>query len=233
MKKSYLLLIALFTGLLFSCQSKQSSQKEQALPIGMNKLTVSEVINGSTYSYLKGNNGNADIWVAIQKQAITVGNTYYYKGALEMKDFHSKELDRNFPVIYFLNEISDKIAANKTAMPASHMKKSKAKKLEVSIDAEDGVTTLSDLFKNQAELGGKEVTVKGKVSKFNKNIMGKNWIHIQDGSEFEGKYDLTITSADMATIGEIVKFKGVIALNKDFGAGYSYAIIMEHANLEK
>ncbi|RUT79931.1 hypothetical protein [Ancylomarina longa] len=233
MKKSYLLLIALFTGLLFSCQSKQNTSKEQALPAGYNKLLVSKVIEGGTYSYLKGNNGTADIWVAIQKQAITVGNTYYYKGALEMKDFHSKELDRDFPVIYFLNEISDKIATSNPAIPASHMKKSTAKKLEVTIEAEEGVTNLSALFAKKAELSGKKITVKGKVAKFNKNIMGKNWIHIQDGSEFEGNFDLAITSADMVSIGQIVKFKGVITLNKDFGAGYSYDVIMENAILEK
>lgn len=65
--------------------------------------------------------------------------------------------------------------------------------------------------------------------KYNKQIMHKNWIHIQDGTDYSGKFDLTVTSMDSVQVGNTVTFKGIIRLNKDFGAGYVYDVIMEEA----
>ena len=67
--------------------------------------------------------------------------------------------------------------------------------------------------------------------KVNQAVMGKNWVHVQDGTDDAGNFDLTITTQDMAAIGEEVVFKGKLTLNKDFGAGYSYEVIMEDAVL--
>jgi len=61
--------------------------------------------------------------------------------------------------------------------------------------------------------------------------MNKNWVHIQDGSSYDGLFDLTITTLDRANVGEVAVFEGVITLNKDFGAGYKYDVIMEDAKL--
>jgi hypothetical protein len=69
------------------------------------------------------------------------------------------------------------------------------------------------------------------VVKVNKQVMGKNWIHIQDGTDFNNDFDLTITTQDLAEIGDEVTFKGKISVNKDFGSGYSYEVIMEDAVL--
>jgi hypothetical protein len=59
--------------------------------------------------------------------------------------------------------------------------------------------------------------------------MGKNWIHVQDGSEFNGEFDLTITTNAVAEVGQTITFEGTIALDKDFGYGYVYSILMEDA----
>jgi len=59
--------------------------------------------------------------------------------------------------------------------------------------------------------------------------MDKNWIHLQDGTEHDGKFDLTVTSDITADTGEVYTFEGTIALDKDFGFGYFYEIIMEDA----
>ena len=59
--------------------------------------------------------------------------------------------------------------------------------------------------------------------------MERNWIHIQDGSEFDGKYDLTITSQESFEVGQVLTLEGVLAINKDFGYGYSYEILLEEA----
>jgi hypothetical protein len=80
-----------------------------------------------------------------------------------------------------------------------------------------------------APLAGKPIAVRGKVVKFNAQILGHNWLHLQDGTG-----DLTITTADSAApvaIGDVVVARGTLSLNKDFGGGYSYPVIVEDATL--
>ncbi len=77
------------------------------------------------------------------------------------------------------------------------------------------------------------IQVKGEVTKFNASIMERNWIHLQDGTEFEGKYDLTITSQEGFQVGQVVTIKGIVALNRDFGYGYNYAVLLEEATTSK
>lgn len=229
MKKSILLIILGLAIFSFACQSKKTENKKAPLPPGVSQIIVKETFNAGGYTYINGAN---DLWLAVGQRPIDIGKTYYYKGALEMKNFHSKELNRDFPVIYFLNTISDTPIANEKPMQASKMKMQTAKKLEVSIEKTEGVTSISDIFSKKDDFSGKEVTVKGKVAKFNQNIMGKNWIHIQDGSEFEGDFDLTLTGMEVVSVGQIIEVSGTIALNKDFGSGYSYDVIMENAKLQ-
>ena len=77
--------------------------------------------------------------------------------------------------------------------------------------------------------------VRGKVVKFLPGIMGRNWMHLRDGSGSgkNGDNDLTVTTSDTAAVGDIVTIKGVVHLDKDFGAGYTYAVIIEDASLVK
>jgi hypothetical protein len=70
--------------------------------------------------------------------------------------------------------------------------------------------------------------------KYNEQIMGRNWLHIRDGSGTAGKdNDLTVTTADKAAVGDVVVVKGKVQVDKDFGAGYSYPVIVEDAKLAK
>ena len=59
--------------------------------------------------------------------------------------------------------------------------------------------------------------------------MERNWVHLQDGTEFEGKFDLTVTSSEAFEVGQVVTLEGILALNRDFGYGYSYEILLEKA----
>ena len=71
--------------------------------------------------------------------------------------------------------------------------------------------------------------MKGEVTKFNPSIMDRNWIHLQDGTEFEGQFDLTATSLESFKVGSIVTLEGILALNQDFGYGYMYELLLEKA----
>lgn len=101
----------------------------------------------------------------------------------------------------------------------------------IQLEKADGEITIAEVFANREEYSGKEIEIRGVVVKVNKQIMGKNWIHIQDGTNSNGKFDLTITSQDLAEVNDEVTFKGKITLEKDFGSGYFYEVIMEDATL--
>ena len=62
--------------------------------------------------------------------------------------------------------------------------------------------------------------------------MDRNWIHIQDGTKEGANYDLTITTLDSTSIGNVVVAEGIISLDKDIGAGYNYEVLMENAKLK-
>jgi len=121
---------------------------------------------------------------------------------------------------------------NKTDMnqPAGQKDNKSAVKLEkmnVSVTPCKDCIRISDLLEKKQTYSGKTVKVTGKVTKYNPSIMGKNWIHIQDGSEYNGEFDLTITTDKQVSLGETVTFEGRIVLDKDFGYGYLYKVLME------
>ena len=103
----------------------------------------------------------------------------------------------------------------------------KIEKMNVTVVPCEGCTSISDLFSNKKTYSGKLIKVTGKVTKYNPSIMGKNWVHIQDGSEYKGDFDLTITTDQQVSVGETITYEGKIALDKDFGYGYFYTVLME------
>lgn len=106
-------------------------------------------------------------------------------------------------------------------------------KANVKVTPGPGCISISALYSDKKSNNGKVLKVKGIVTKFNSEIMGKNWVHIQDGTEAEGSFDLTITTPQIVAYGDTVTFEGKIALEKDFGYGYFYNVIMEDGKLIK
>jgi hypothetical protein len=96
--------------------------------------------------------------------------------------------------------------------------------------AADGVT-VAELFATKDQLAGQPVTLRGKVVKVNAGIMGTNWLHVRDGSGEEGANNITVTTGQMADVGDLVLVTGVLAVNKDFGMGYQYDAIIENAEI--
>ena len=98
------------------------------------------------------------------------------------------------------------------------------------------VYKVSELFSGKATLDKKKVTVKGKVVKVTAGIMGRNWIHLQDGSGTAATQDndLTVTTAQgLPATGKIVTVTGTLAKDKDFGSGYFYPVIVEEATIKQ
>ena len=84
---------------------------------------------------------------------------------------------------------------------------------------------------DRAQMAGRQVTVRGKVVKYNGGIMGRNWLHIQDGTGAEGANDLTVTTQAVVGVGQTVLVSGTAAVDRDFGAGYRYDLIVENATV--
>ena len=151
---------------------------------------------------------------------------------MEMKNFPSKELDRNFDNIYFIQTISDKPFPAVAPVTQDQKGSPKAADMEVeNIEPAEGGTTIAELFNDKSAFAGKSVKIKGQVVKYTAAVMGKNWVHIQDGTNSDGNIDITITTADVVKVGDVASFEGMVVLDKDFGYGYAYDILIEDAKL--
>ena len=93
--------------------------------------------------------------------------------------------------------------------------------------------TVAEVFARRAALKDQPVAIRGRVVKFTGGVMNKNWLHLQDGSgsQATGNHDITVTTSDTVKVGDVVAVRGVVHLDRDFGAGYSYSIIIEDAKL--
>lgn len=231
------LILALLVVFSSCVRNKKGQVVDNAAPTNTKIFEVIEVVQANSYSYLRVKENFSERWVAVSKQELAVGDVYYYDSALEMQNFKSKDLDRTFELVYFINAISktpfNQMPQNKmgASVPAHSGKVVTKEESSVSLEKANKEITISQVFANRKDYSSKEFEIRGVVVKVNKAVMGKNWIHVQDGTSDAGNFDLTITTQDIAAVGDEVTFKGKLTLNKDFGAGYSYEVIMEDAVL--
>lgn len=89
--------------------------------------------------------------------------------------------------------------------------------------------SVSEVHQEKDGLSGKAISVQGKVVKVNNGIMGRNFVHVQDGTgdAAAGSNNLIVTSKDTAQVGQQVAVTGKVTLNRDFGAGYMYPLLLE------
>ena len=166
--------------------------------------------------------------------------------AMVMTDFHSKALNRTFDEIVFgTARAADATTppAAKAAAPApaaqTHASPhgSGAKEPAVAIGKIDKATgaegrTVVEVNQQAKQLAGKNVQVRGKVVKVSTNIMGRNWVHLRDGTGADGSNDLLVTTTQTPKVGDVVLARGVVRVNADFGSGYSYPVLVEKATLK-
>lgn len=236
-----------------ACQSKDSIETD-SIPEGFHKVIVKKVIHTNKYTYLLVTEDKTENWLAIPRMdAAEEGTTYYYEGGFDMVDFKSKELDRTFEKVVFLGGVSTEPVSVKKKMPQANPHggpqgnphentqqadaqpngKVLAEKATVELSVVEGGITIAELFANREDYNGKIVKIKGEVVKYSEAIMNTNWIHLQDGTEHEGSFDLTVTSNQSIEVGSVVTVEGMIILNKDFGYGYFYDVLMQNAKIIK
>jgi len=200
----------------------------------IHEIKILEIIPASNYVYLKVKEDKDQFWIATKKREINLDSTYFYREALLKTDFKSKIHNRVFDTIYLVNKLVTQMhGAKHTSGTTDNIQISKKKKepVKVTTDEDKNINykiypEISTFLNDPNKFEGQAVQIKGRCVKVNKNIMNKNWIHLKDGSQDD--FDLIITTNMSAQEGDIITIQAMVALNKDYGAGYSYDLILEN-----
>ena len=186
---------------------------------------VTDIIEAAGYTYAEVDTGEEKVWAATSTTPIKIGDMIAFTTEMPMRNFHSSSLNRDFPMIYFVNRfITDTAApsANTRSRPAP------ASRPVEGIGKVEGGNTIAEVYTDKQALAGKVIRVRGQVTKFTADILGKNWLHIRDSSTLD---DLTVTTDATAAIDDVVVIEGKLALDKDFGYGYVYPLIVQDARV--
>ena len=200
----------------------------------IHEIKILEVIPASNYVYLKVKEDKAQFWIATKKREIDLDSTYFYREALLKTEFESKIHNRVFDSIWFVTKLVTQMHGARYTSGASdkpEISKDKKEPVEITTTGDKNINykiypEISAFLDDPNKFEGQAVQLKGKCVKVNSNIMNKNWIHLKDGSQDD--FDLIITTNMSVQEGDIITIQAMVALNKDYGAGYSYDLILEN-----
>ena len=205
---------------------------------------VVETMNAASYTYALIDTGAKKSWVAAPQFAVKVGDTAAIADAMPMKNYQSKTLNRTFDVVYFTGNISVNgapaapsttapIAAPSTAAlpPGQRTMPAKTAPDLTGIKRAENGQTVAEVITGKTKFAGRPIAIRARVVKYNAQILGKNWLHIQDGSGAPGTNDLTVTTAATVKVGDLVLVTGQLGTDRDFGSGYKYPLIIEDATV--
>jgi len=219
--------------ILFGCASeeKQELTEQEAIKNEPHIGKVIDKIPAKGYTYLQVTENKEDFWIAVPTMEIEIGETVYFSRYMVMEDFRSDNIDKSFDQILFVED------ARKSPTP-DEMKKihsgiQSTEKEDIKIEPISDGKTIQQIYSDKSNLNGEVVKVKGKVVKFNKQIMKRNWIHIQDGTGTDDEFDLVMTSNQEVQVGDIITAEGKVVVDKDFGAGYFFPVMIEDVKIEK
>ena len=199
--------------------------------------TVLEARDGGGYTYLRLRTKNGEVWAAVPAAQVKTGAEVSIANPQTMNGFQSKALNRTFDTIIF-GTLAGAQAQAAPDLRAMHAETSKAPKVtEVKVEKAKGANaqTVAGIVGSAPKLKDKPVTVRGQVVKFSPGIMGKNWLHLRDGtgSSRDGTDDLIVVTNDTTKVGEVVLVSGTVRTDRDLGMGYSYKVLVEDARLAK
>jgi len=224
------------TGIINSANASQNNTgaTQQQAP---NKIygKVTDIMEAAGYTYAEVDTGKEKVWAAATTTPIKIGDMISFTTEMPMQNFHSNALKRDFPIIYFVSRFNNNNAGQsgtntEMASPHGKIKPAATAKAVEGINKVEGGNTIAEVYTDKQKLNGKAIRVRGQVTKFNADVMGKNWLHIRDSSTLD---DLTITTDSSAVIDAVIIIEGKLALDKDFGYGYVYPLIVEDASVTK
>lgn len=209
----------------------QSTPSVQATSL---KGEILETRNVDSYTYLRLKTAEGEIWAAVPTTAVKKGAQVTIGNSMMMENFESKTLKKVFDKIVF-GQIVD--AGAKPAAPHGAPPPANASTPVVRLAKAVGpdAKTVAEVVKGRAALNDKTVLVHGQVVKASLGIMGKNWLHLQDGSgsASDGTNDILVTTKDEAKVGDILNARGTVRTDVNLGSGYAYAVLIENAAVRK
>ena len=233
--KSLLALCMLISSTLVWATDQPAAVPQANPPVTGKVLEVKQV---TTYTYLLLKTQNGEIWSAVPKAEIKKGSTVTIDHITVMNNFESKTLNQSFPTILFGNlaNSTDKVKGKNFMGTAYPVFDKKADTADVKVPKAKGANamTVAEIIAQGAALKDKPVLLSGKVVKYNPGIMGKNWLHLRDGSgsAANNNNDILVTTQNPAKIGDIVTAKGIVHTDVNFGSGYAYSVLIEEATLQ-
>jgi membrane protein implicated in regulation of membrane protease activity len=191
---------------------------------------VLEVKDVEAYTYLRLKTKDGETWAAVNKTPVKKGAQVSVENPMVMSDFESKSLKKTFKTIVF-----GSLAGSAAGLPVVPTKAIDLGPIKVAKASGANAYTVAEVVGKALELKDKPVKLSGKVVKYNPEIMGKNWIHLQDGSGSAAakSNDILVTSSATTQVGEVITVSGLVRNDKDFGAGYSYKVLIEDASVTK
>jgi hypothetical protein len=215
-----------------SASAPETSEGIPLPPQGKIAGKVTQTMDASEYTYIEIDTGNGLIWAAGPATKVKVGDTVETSSGIEMVNFQSSTLGRTFETIRLVSIIqvwSPKSGSSESAADDGDA----AEDLSVSgIERVEGGHTVAEVIAGKANLAGSEVAVRGKVTKINAGIMGRNWLHLSDGTVGpDGEKDVTVTTEETPAVGSTVVVRGIVATDQDFGGGYQYSVLIENAKV--
>ncbi|MBI5330434.1 MAG: nucleotide-binding protein [Betaproteobacteria bacterium] len=201
------------------------------------KGVVLETLNSGGYTYLRLKTKEGETWAAVNRAQVAKGAEVTIESAMVMENFESKSLKKTFPKIVFGAVAGAGKLAPGAGLPVGRTGANKPVEVaDVAVPKAVGANarTVAEIVTRGAELKDKPVQVRGKVVKYNSGILGRNWVHLRDGSgsAADGSNDVLVTTASHAKPGDVVTASGTVRINKDFGAGYAYKVMIEEASLQ-
>lgn len=218
----------------------ETPQKSGGFTENLHTVVISKILPTEKYIYLNVTEGGKQYWIATGKQQVNVGETYFYRDGLLKTNFESKEYKRVFDTIYLVSKFVPKEHGGNTGNLTTDFtegfstKTEESQKETIATHTEDikqhkGSIKISELVANPSAYQGKTVQITGKVVKVNPNIMDRNWLHLQDGSKND--FDLVVTTNTFVPEGTTITVRAEVGLNRDFGAGYRYNLILEKGEI--
>ncbi|MFN7975978.1 MAG: nucleotide-binding protein [Acidobacteriota bacterium] len=207
------------------------------MPSGSLTGTILETLDAGSYTYLRLRTSGGETWAAVPKTTVKTGQLVTIVAPMPMDGFESPTLHRKFDHIVFgalgSAPAPTPAPAESTGKPLGMERAPDIGKVEVAKAEGPDALTVAEVYRRRAELSGKSVSVRGKVVKVVRGVMGKNFFHLRDGSGSSATEDddLTVTSSGDANVGDVVSVHGTVKADRDFGAGYAYKVIVEDATL--
>jgi hypothetical protein len=196
---------------------------------------------------------SGEAWAAVSQAKVEAGAQLTVMGSAWLENFESKTLGRKFDRILFGSlETAAALppghpSGDAAALPPGHPNPgaagapwhpapvSGAKLDPIKVEKAAGGLTVAEIHAQRAKLAGQTVLVRGKVTKFLSGILDRNWLHLRDGSGSPDNHDddLTVTTRQAVVAGDVVLVRAKVSVDRDFGAGYVYPVMLEDARIEK